>query len=144
MNELEATRAKLKCLEMVDGTSLKWWKVITVEGFTESFNAPPEFNLGSSEYVIALGIVEGKPVWEGDKLFFNSGGYFEINPTMISAANVPLAKGCWSWHPPKPKTVMIELLLNDAIDFKAWNSECRTPLSTRLSDACRKALEELK
>lgn len=138
MNELEATRAKLKCLEMVDGTGLDWWEVITAKGFTESFNAPPEFNLDGSEYIIALGVVEGKPVWDGDTVWFitTEGAYYR----QIATIKHDFKLAGWSWNPPKPKTVMVELTVEDAEHLS--NVYGRENSSIHL--ACRKALEELK
>lgn len=92
MNELEATRAKLKCLEMVEGTGLKWSAV--VRGKTMILSVPPTFTLDSDEYEFALGIVEGKPVWKGDEVY--------INDVKFIAETVRAHLASATWNPPKP------------------------------------------
>lgn len=96
MTELEATRLKLKCLEMVEGTKSKWWEVIKCNG--QIPYAQLSFSGKAEDYELALGIfVEGKPVWEGDELYTKEGAAF------IVRADTRFCSSEVSWNPPKPK-----------------------------------------
>ena len=81
-----------------------------------------------------IAVVEGKPVFVGDVLYCQ-GDKVIVNPNTCSFRHT----NNWSWNPPKPKTVMVELLVEDA-DY--W-STCYA-VNDRINAACRKALEELK
>lgn len=53
----------------------------------------------------------------------------------------PLEKHTWSkcsWNPPKPKTVMVELTIEQA------ELGAKLGLTTDIASACRKALEEVE
>lgn len=78
----------------------------------------------------ALGVVEGRPVFEGDTLYFNG-----IPARIRTSLNLD----GWTWNPPKPRTVMVELLREDAEAIARDHYEL-----VRLREACRKALEKLK
>jgi len=91
-------------------------------------------------YEFPLAVVEDKPVFVGDELYEETGKKFTVNNA--------LTKGCFgenwikavSWNPPKPKTVMVELLRDDAEYFSiGCSAEFRT---YNLANACRKALEK--
>lgn len=99
MTRIEALRAELKCREMVLCTELEWWEVVRLDGVVSNY---PDFSYPAACYTFAIGIVEGKPVWEGDKL------YGDLGESRL-ADNYMIFPGTWSWHPPKQKTVMIEL-----------------------------------
>ena len=65
------------------------------------------------DYEFPLAVVEGKPVFVGDELYHSIVGKCrastdcaEIGGMLIGEDNVR----CFSWNPPKPKTVMVELL----------------------------------
>lgn len=76
-------------------------------------------------YEFALGIVEDKPVWEGDELYFN-GHEHKIKVDDEHDLSMP----CWSWNPPappKPKTVSVSvnggepITLDQMVDrFLSW------------------------
>lgn len=138
MKPIEAIRLKLKCMEMVEGTELEWWRVIkTVSVYIHWM---PTLEIWKRDEVeIALGVVEGKPVWAGDE------PYFDGVKTKVSEELMNLPR--WSWNPPKPKTVMVELLVED-VKYYAGKSilsfdEIIASISRR-EEACRKALELLK
>lgn len=146
MNELEATRAKLKCLEMVDGTGLDWWKVVK-STTSEKLSIPPTFGDDKERYELAIGVLEGKPVWEADTLYLKSNGIKVIAQrgfawTIANGRSYEFSE-C-SWNPPKPKTVMVELTVEDAQRLADVTSYIAVDLSSNLEAACRKALEELK
>lgn len=146
MNELKATRSKLKCLEMVEGTDLKWWEVVRYA----TANARPfvnviNFQFDISDYEFALGVVECKPVWKGDKLwsrFFNkwviisdqlTDGYLKTNINEYSNVSIETL----SWNQPKPKTLMVDL----PIEYVEW---CAASLNDRgLKDAFTKSLSNM-
>lgn len=136
MNELEATRAKLKCLEMVEGTGLKWWDVIKgVNG--RRFSSAATFSLPESNYEFALGVVEGKPVWKGDTLYLPEGLPFRVTEESTLKLNK------FTWNQPEPKTIMVELPIEIV---KRWSVRPAINESTcnNISDACAKALKEAK
>lgn len=136
MKEIEATRLKLKCLEMVEGTRLKWWEVAKFCGKVTT--APLMFSSPESSYEIALGIVEGKPVWKGDRL------YSTLSKEMFAAEiNLGTNSPYYSWNPPKPKTVVVELPL-DYVKNQAALSKHQRIWPTILSKACAEALETLE
>jgi len=86
------------------------------------------------EYEFPLAVVEGKPVFLGDELYYSKTG------ALIRAehCNFEICDKNYSWNPPKPKTVMVELLVEDAKFIRDYG------ITSRVTGACRKALEELK
>lgn len=161
MTELEATRIKLKCLELVEGTGLNWWEVVRWENtlskdtFMNECVAARCLSLYPAyEFEVALGVVEGKPVWEGDILYHPIYGKVTIRHStrstrylkIVGESGVELLASKFSWNPPKPKTVMVELLVEDA-EALAYGCKCPiTDLKRKQhgAEACRKALEGLK
>ena len=109
-------------------------------------NAYINWNSYRGEIEFALAVVEGKPVFKGDELWHGSGSEFTVlrsNATTFfgeshnSACRWEIAN-C-SWNPPKPHTVMVELLVEDASYVANVGL-----VNTKMVQACRKALEELK
>lgn len=136
MNKIEALELELAARKLVDGTELDWWKAIRLRGICP-FIAEPSFSHHAHklEYEFAIGILEGKPVWEGDIYYDGNSGYKTVASEVHS-------KNYWakcSWNPPKPATVMVEL----PIDFVRMCAEdcC---MFTVLRDSSKKALEQLK
>ena len=127
MNKIDALRIELKCREMTEGTTLMWYQAIKYEGRIFAFN--PYFNGIAANYRVALGVVEGKPVWEGDTLF-------TIQGDAVLAQSDHKYPGVWSWNSSKPKTVMVELLVEDA---RFYSLNCFS-----LGEACRRALRNLE
>ena len=84
-----------------------------------------------------LAYVEGKPVFVGDELYTEDGRKF-IAPIGNSFGEYMTfgAGHKWSWNPPKPNTVMVEL----PYDYVEVHSILTC--DTTLVNACRKALEE--
>ena len=137
MTELEATRLKLQALELVEGTGLNWWEVIRNLYSKEGFNTPPALNVEPKDYELALGVIEGKPVWEGDKLWCAE------YPCKQEISALTIHRFKWSWNPPKPATVMVELLVEDAEKWAQIVSNKSTSIYQNIAEACRKALEKL-
>lgn len=111
MTEIEKLEAQIKCMKMVDGTGLKWWEVVKINGHRVYDRV--DFSWDSTAYTFALGVLEGKPVWSVAVLYREDGISAEASTLMN------LSSGRWSWAPPKPKTVMVELLVADAVEFAA-------------------------
>lgn len=94
------------------------------------------FILDEDRYEFPLAVVEGKPVFAGDKMYnTNTGCELSVHPEWTT---------CWdslSWNQPKPATVMVELPVSVA---EKWaNPENFSLLSvTDVQEACRKALEK--
>ena len=91
----------------------------------------------SFDYEFPLAVVEGKAVFLGDKL------YYEDYPTPSIVDDIWNPKGCfdaYSWNPPKPRTVMVELLREDA----EWLSDLMNSegVWTRIRFAANKSLDE--
>jgi hypothetical protein len=121
--------------KLIENTPIKMLSCIKHNGRVCTYY--PQFNSDPSEYEFCLAIVEGKPVFKGDHLWF---------PQYPSCQYV---SGCWkysnfigaSWNAPKPKTVMVELLREDAEAIASLNTYGFRQ-AQRVEDACRKALEE--
>ena len=138
MKNYEALELQAKAMRLVEGTELNWWCVIRRKGTVLPFTYEPSFNQHISEYELALAIVEGKPVFKDDYIWYE--GYSVAQRVDAIWFNETTAKEC-SWSPPKPRTVLVELLVEDV---KFWQRCQLTHESPRLAAACRKALETLK
>lgn len=139
MNKIEALELELAARKMVEGTALEWGAVIRHCPTKQKLGNPIDF-YNTNHVDVALGILEGKPVWEGDTLWNIITGK---EYTATYRLNNPTD---WSWNPPKPKTVMVELTVENAEYFAvnyADNSYCQTR-TIEIAKACRKALENLK
>lgn len=97
----------------------------------------------------ALGVVEGKPVFEGDILCNAVGmrytvGKNSISPTDFIGYGIPTSEeaiAMFSWNPPKPKTVMVELTVKDAEEVAKFFASSVSTAYQNTAEACRKALE---
>lgn len=108
MKEIDAARLKLKALEMVEGTDLHWWHVIKYQENPVSSHF--SFDGKDEDYNLALGIVEGRPVFKGDK------GWSENMECAVTVKNRNAVDGYWlyensiggyngldfTWEKPKP------------------------------------------
>lgn len=94
------------------------------------------------KYEFPLAVVEGKPVFVGDELY-DEYGRKQIaewcKGGVLYASGLGYTLGTWSWKPPKPKTVMVELLVEDAEYLKEHFVSC-----TNIHISASKALENLK
>lgn len=110
------------------------------------------------DYEFPLAVVEGKPVFVGDELYhIPTGSKYQVQECKahsngklaFKSVHALWCDGDWvenySLNPPKPKTVMVELLVEDA---ELLENECRDKLPCipriRISASCREALENLK
>jgi hypothetical protein len=136
---LEAARVA----KMIEGTDLLINDVIKIYGIVYErervlFRHEPE------AYEFALAIVEGKPVFKGDELYDGNGCKIIVERTdgvNIYGTHCNLDRVVWDIKlcsfSPKPKTVMVELLVEDAHQF------VDSLTHGRVSDSIRKALGEL-
>jgi hypothetical protein len=134
---LEAARVA----KMIEGTNLRLGDCFKLDGEPfKSYNII--FNSSPDRYEACLAIVEGKPVFKGDVLYYNSGVKI-IADIKAEEFGDDLVYDNLTWSPPKPKTVMVELLVEDAqyiIDSKWYHSEHEQ----KIKEACLKALGEVK
>lgn len=163
MKEIDATRMKLKALEMVEGTDLRWFSVIRmarVKG-AKPYAFEVKFTDSANDYEFAIGIVGGKQVWKGDTLFHNrwgtvvaraSGtkGFLKIEDTDMSHRGAEYLASSFSWIPPH-KTVMVEHTIEDMkayigrIDYLMQLAiPAEGDVSVRIAETFRKALEQTK
>ena len=99
-------------------------------------------NVNYDDYKFALGVVEGKPVFEGDELYGYGGVKFTV-PSEWKHHDTEQFK-C-SWNPPKPKTIMIELLVYDVeLIARLSHTGDNVSIFENVTEACRKALDSLK
>ena len=106
----------------------------------------PEF-LTPSEWSFAIAEVEGKPVFPGDKLYDDCNVRHTV-PVVTGAypghevMTFPSGHK-WTWQPKKPKTVMVEMLREDAEFFADnYRETFAQGGHGRIADACAKALKE--
>lgn len=137
MNEIEGVRAKLKCMEMVQGTNYKWWEVVKCkykQGITECRFIPTldfSFDCDQYDFEIALGMVEGKPVWKGDRVYFN-------DDVVYASYICDFTSPYWTWNQQVPDTIMIEIPISVAKVFDKYIYP--SGVDGVIVLACRKAL----
>jgi hypothetical protein len=146
MTKIEALELELAARKMVEGTELVWRKVLRHKLDHTWISSGKRFEDCSFTYIeLALGIVEGKPVWEGDTLYDSETGAVTLSfdcghPCRGDGKNIGWAWERLSWNPPKPKTVMVELPY-DWVKFMATEV---TGIGGGVKVACRKALVGVK
>ena len=140
----ELHRAWANWLEMCEGTEVNvnsGWKC---GGGDAAFHSP-SFQGKFSDYEIAIGIVENKSVFIGDELYNMFGNKIIASAEGFTWYNKETFNS-WlksiSWNPPKPKTAMVELLVEDIKKLATCDGFYK--FENRLYEACRKTLEELK
>lgn len=89
-----------------------------------------------------LAVVEGKPVFVGDELWIIDDECLGYGKRHVMQAQFSIENPKrWSWNPPKPKTIMVELLVEDV---KLIANRNYVADFGRLAKACHKALGETK
>lgn len=105
-----------------------------------SYNCYPEY------YEFPVGVLKGRAVFIKDKLYDKIG-----NLIIVEECHKKLGLKGLSWNPPKPKTLMVELLREDVEYWNSYNNRddryigCPpqyTKASKAFYEACRKALGE--
>jgi hypothetical protein len=140
MKNYEALELQAKAMRLVEGTGLNWNEVIRLHSRI-IYNGRYDLNgYKPGDCELALTIVEGKPVFNGDVLYTKINGCTHT----IDQYNYDFAN--YSWNPPKPKTVLVEMLVVDAEVMVSTFScfEDAEYAVGRVSASCRKALGELK
>lgn len=140
MKPIDATRLQLKAMELVEGTGLEW-NICLRNKISHAHTSLNLYLYDSNDLELALGIIEGKPVWEGDTLWYTPGIGSPLTIKIDGGHNLKLSG--WSWLPPAPKTAMVEFLVEDIKHWSKYNAEWHEQ-SNRLYEACRKTLEGLK
>lgn len=106
---------------------------------------------GECDYEFPLAVIESKPVFVGDEPYcvgvqrkvigVKQGALLWESGHGLRFASVEH----WSWHPPKPRKVLVEISVEDAKYLTEIVKNCNhDQLTNRLGWACKKALEELK
>ena len=149
-------RELARVLDMCEGTSVNpdtCWKFDGIRKSVAPFlTAPP------SLYSFAIAIVENKPVFIGDELYYTPDGD-KVTITGISSVKTPygvhllyvMRNKCGvcsepvsslSWNPPKPKTVLLEV----SVECAEWFAKARCfygDIGAEMLRAAKKALENL-
>ena len=148
IREAELHHAWANWLDMCKGTEVdvnSGWRL--VDFIFIYYKHKPRFNGPPTDYKIAIGIVEGKPVFIGDKLYNHNGGKILASARGFNWYDKE-AFSTWlkslSWNPPKPKpkTAMVEILVEDIEKLATCDGFYK--FENRLYEACRKTLENLK
>ena len=98
----------------------------------------------------AIAEVEGRPVFIGNKLWYEWNGTREFHvygldlsgTDFVDHEGVICFKRFCSWNPPKPKTVMVEMLREDAEFYSGYRNVAGVDRGERVAKACAKALKE--
>ncbi len=142
MKNYEALELQAKAMRLVEGTELEWSFAVKFRGASIiGIHLPNDVN----NYELALAIVEGKPVFVGDVLYISTRDDANYGTPLTVTNNWGVHSG-WSemtWVPPKPRTVLVELLVEDAVNYGEKPEWMLEQESIRISAACRKALEAL-
>lgn len=152
MTKIEALELELAARKMVEGTSFLEWVEVLRDKHTKAY-VGHTLPGAADDYELALGIIEGKPVWRRSRIWvegYSTAQYIQDQQCFDSN------KAKMSWNPPKPKTGMVELLVED-IEYwcqlgevykKAvapWHNDASyANKSLAFYEACRKTLETLK
>ena len=125
--------------------------------YVRHIHFPAKYNNGSLfcdpyYWSFAVAEVEGKPVFIGDELYppFCTSPFIAAkvgDDGYISCGHYQYEIRKLSWNPPKPRTIMVELLVKDAEYTAGTRCVLRSEvdnINERNSKACAKALEELK
>lgn len=120
----------------IDGATIEYMNCAT-KLWTRCRDNQPQWDEGT-EYRASIAEVEGKPVFEGDVLYFDGtcvAAKF-IAHKATEKCIVDKDGGCWSinrcsWNPPAPRTITVELLREDAESMVGFN-----PLDTLVKSHC--------
>ena len=128
-------RAWANVLDMCEGTKIRPTDCFKFLDMARTYK--PDFTGSPKNYTFAIGIVEDKPVFVGDTIW-QCNRKFIADGTLQEQMDECRDKTCFSWNPPKSKTIMVELLVEDA----EYLSNRLHPLYS-VAIACRKSLDEL-
>lgn len=147
MKQSELLRKQADMIDMAEKYGVDdWRKLVKVSNYPDAFYSElntkeriPDKELAPWHFrKFAIGVVEGRPVFSGDYLYLNGSGFCADD----SIDDKWLVKYAVTWNPHKPKTVMVELLVDDVERMSDPNEPIYSHMKIRLGEACLKALEE--
>ena len=156
MKQSELLRLEADARDMVESSELAWTACVREYHRGESHKVYALCE-GNKDYRLALAIVEGRPVFEGDVLYCSLGFPFVASKLCNGGTAIEFDKltstyyaesiSKCSWQPPHHKTVMVELLVEDAEKFTrnfCGSYAGESNFYHRVGDVIRKALGEIK
>jgi len=155
LKEMARVMEQFKFNRILECLYTKYVQIEGVPAYKYEWHSGPLFETPSN-WSFAIADVEGKPVFPGDVLFENNGicsvewiakslnsdGHIVCVSKKEQSHHVRFVADELSWNPPKPKTVMVEMLREDAELFTEYDRKCFSNPDQRLSVACAKALKE--
>lgn len=140
MKQSDLLRKQADMIDMAEKYGIDDWRnlvIVSQNNMHFAILAQHVFDAGYWKYhKFALDVIEGKPLFESDMLYTSFGIPY------VFKGNETDFKG-FSWNLPKPKTVTVELLREDAERY-AQCADMPIKEMRRVAEACRKALEEQK
>ena len=141
MTLAELYQEAARVAKLIEGTKLTIGDAVKICGHVYG-RGYPAFDTGNAkDYEFALAIVDGRPAFRNDWIYFK-GEKYSANDQLFKHE----ALSNFSWNPPKPRTVMVELLREDAERCKEHFGKCYSysdgEYTVRVFIACQKALEE--
>ena len=109
------------------------------------------YAIPSQDIEFPLAVVEGKPVFVGDELYCNTRSVpYKFIPTsydhktklLVADVNWYLSVDGLSWSPPKPETVMVPLLREDAVTMAGYDLPLVATSFRRIAEACAKVVND--
>lgn len=88
------------------GTKFEGREYLCVKRYRAIYQQVPVFDDKPEYYEFALGIIEDRLVWEGDKLYSTSGVPYVANVSLLLSEKVGGIEDL-SWNPPAPPTPKI-------------------------------------
>lgn len=134
MKQSELLRKQADMIDLAEKHGIDNWKEMVRYKHEDRWFIKVDETLNQSDvYQFALGVVEGQPVFAGDTLYTANGTAY------TAKEGEPVIGGTWT--KPKPSTILVELLVEDA----EWAANNRSYFPyARISDSCRRALESIK
>ena len=116
MKKSDLFREYARCVDMCEGTMISPKACFKYDNriYGLAWTGHPSFELEPEKYEFALAIVENMPVWEGNCLYSKTSGQ-----SYFAQSNCRNFEDL-TWSLPKPKTVKIELLREDAEDIARY------------------------
>lgn len=136
MKKSDLFREYARVIDLCEGTKVKPWECVRIDnGIYHTYKDHPSFNTEPERYTFALAIVDDRPVFKNDYIYVGlCGDKYSANKELFY-----MYRGnFFSWNPPKPKTVMVELLREDAEEITKYPTAWKN-----IAEACKKALNEL-
>jgi len=149
MKDYELLELQAKAMRMVEGIDLFWKECVRVKNGPDSlwcavYGRDNALEPNRYDYQLALAIVEGKPVFDGDELYMIDDKCIGYNSKFTASKDyhsIIMSPEKWSWNPlkPKTKTVTIELSYADATDIAKYGANCASIWVVQR--ACNEALK---